>query len=66
VHVTLTEAACILSLSCCILDNLYIHMLGVQKYGVAYAMAYASQATRRIQIQEQHDNTWPFGESGPG
>jgi hypothetical protein len=37
----LTEAACILSLSCCILDNLYIHKLGVQRYGMAYAMAYA-------------------------
>ena len=41
-------------------------MLGIQKHGVAYAMAYAPQATRRIQIPEQHISTWLPGESGPG
>lgn len=52
VHVTLTEAACLLQAWSTEISRGTWH--GVRP-----------QATRRVQIPEQLDNTWLFGESGP-
>ena len=62
VHVTTTEAACISRLRSVLLHT-YAWSTKILR-GICHGVRL--QATRCIQIPEQHNNTWLNGESGPG